>query len=506
MSDGAKGWLRAAPSQGLVSTRAADAVDGAAGMRAAAASIARPTRDRIRVIERKVLLGWTGAVVRGGADRNRIGAKHPPAKQTVDAWWAFLRGRETSAERTDESMSALETDPNVEALLRGAAPRALTPLAGRERVSESLFALGVLAAVAGLYVVGGWWSFSPWLAVALVLLLAIAKRIDFRTGGVTAPPAQVVVVPMLLLLPPALVPLLVALGFGLGRIDKYARRQTHPDRMVLHVADTWSTVGAAFVLALAGHHAPALGQWPVYLVALSTGFAADIVAGLGREWAALGVAPALQLRLFGIVAWVDGALSPIGLLAAITAHQHPAAILLIAPLLAMMAHFARERERGIEQALALSEAYRGSALLMGEMLEADDAYTGGEHTRGVVALVLAVGEELGLDAREERELEFGALLHDIGKLRTPDEIINKPGKLTPDEWAIIKRHPVDGQAMLDRIGGALADVGLVVRHHHERWDGRGYPDAISGEEIPLGARIICACDAYNAMTTNRSYR
>src|SRR3954454_1869322 len=143
---------------------------------------------------------------------------------------------------------------------------------------------------------------------------------------------------------------------------------------------------------------------------------------------------------------------------------------------------------------------------MGEMLEADDPYTGGEHSQGVLALALDVGVELGLDAREQRELEFGALLHDIGKLKTPEEILNKPGKLDPGEWAIIKRHPEDGQAMLDRIGGVLAEVGLVVRGHHERWDGGGYPDGLVGEETPVSARIICVCDAYSAMTTNRPSR
>ena len=119
------------------------------------------------------------------------------------------------------------------------------------------------------------------------------------------------------------------------------------------------------------------------------------------------------------------------------------------------------------------------------MLEADDAYTGGEHSHGVVALSLAVGDELGLDERDRRDLEFGALLHDIGKIRVPDEIINKPGKLTDEEWEIIKRHPVDGQEMLERIGGVLAEVGMIVRRHHERWDGGGYPDGLAGEAIPL---------------------
>jgi HD-GYP domain-containing protein (c-di-GMP phosphodiesterase class II) len=167
---------------------------------------------------------------------------------------------------------------------------------------------------------------------------------------------------------------------------------------------------------------------------------------------------------------------------------------------------AREREHRIQQALALSDAYRGSALLMGEMLEADDPYTGGEHSQGVVALALAVGHELDLDARERRNLEFGALLHDVGKLRTPNEIINKPGELTLEEWEIIRRYPIDGQEMLDRVGGVLADVGVIVRAHHERWDGAGYPDGLVADQIPMAARIICACDAYSAMTTDRSYR
>jgi HD-GYP domain-containing protein (c-di-GMP phosphodiesterase class II) len=111
-----------------------------------------------------------------------------------------------------------------------------------------------------------------------------------------------------------------------------------------------------------------------------------------------------------------------------------------------------------------------------------------------------------MDAREQRSLEFGALLHDIGKLRTPTEMLNKPGSLTDAEWEIVRRHPVDGQEMLTRIGGALADVGVVVRAHHERWDGSGYPDALAGRAIPLAARIICASDSFSAMTTTRSYR
>ena len=88
----------------------------------------------------------------------------------------------------------------------------------------------------------------------------------------------------------------------------------------------------------------------------------------------------------------------------------------------------------------------------------------------------------------------------------PKEIINKPGKLDEREWAIIKTHTLEGQKMLERVGGFMREVGEIVRSSHERWDGGGYPDGLSGEAIPLEARIVSACDAFNAMTTTRSYR
>ena len=88
----------------------------------------------------------------------------------------------------------------------------------------------------------------------------------------------------------------------------------------------------------------------------------------------------------------------------------------------------------------------------------------------------------------------------------PDEIINKPGPLNDEEWAIMKTHTVEGERMLAQVGGLLADVGLVVRASHERWDGGGYPDGLAGDAIPLAACIVSACDAFNAMTTDRSYR
>jgi HD-GYP domain-containing protein (c-di-GMP phosphodiesterase class II) len=132
--------------------------------------------------------------------------------------------------------------------------------------------------------------------------------------------------------------------------------------------------------------------------------------------------------------------------------------------------------------------------------------TPGLHSQDVVSLVLAVANRLGLDARELRETEFTALLHDVGKVKIPNEIINKPGKLTPEEREIINTHTIEGERMLEKVGGLLGEVGHLVRSCHERWDGKGYPDGLAREEILLVARIVCACDAFCAMTTDRSYR
>jgi HD-GYP domain-containing protein (c-di-GMP phosphodiesterase class II) len=119
---------------------------------------------------------------------------------------------------------------------------------------------------------------------------------------------------------------------------------------------------------------------------------------------------------------------------------------------------------------------------------------------------VAVAERMGLDSRRRRNVEFGALLHDVGKIAVPSEIINKPGPLTDDEWVVIKTHTVEGQRMLDRVGGVLSDVGAIVRSSHERWDGGGYPDGLAGDEIPLESSIVSCCDAFDAMTSDRPYR
>ena len=220
---------------------------------------------------------------------------------------------------------------------------------------------------------------------------------------------------------------------------------------------------------------------------------------------ALRVPPREAAADLGLAERVDLLLTPLGLLAALAAVDEPAGALLVVTLFPLLVGFEREREGRIERSLELGRAYRGTALLLRDLLEEDDEYTG-HHTEDVVALSVQVAERLGVDEDVLRETEMGALLHDIGKIAVPDEIINKPGPLDDDEWAIMKTHTVEGERMLQQVGGLLSSVGVVVRASHERWDGGGYPDGLAGEQIPLAARIVSACDAFNAMTTDRSYR
>jgi diguanylate cyclase (GGDEF)-like protein/putative nucleotidyltransferase with HDIG domain len=137
-------------------------------------------------------------------------------------------------------------------------------------------------------------------------------------------------------------------------------------------------------------------------------------------------------------------------------------------------------------------------------VDARDSYTAG-HSRRVQQLALAIGRELGLSQAELDLLGHAALFHDIGKLAIPDAILLKPASLTADEWSLMQRHADEGARIIDRLG-FLNDAVPAIRHHHERFDGTGYPDRLSGEEIPLGARIIHVADALDSMLTTRIYR
>lgn len=173
----------------------------------------------------------------------------------------------------------------------------------------------------------------------------------------------------------------------------------------------------------------------------------------------------------------------------------------------MMMFIANSAGIGMENARLLKQlqtTYVSTLKTMVSIIEAKDSYTKG-HTERVTSYALAIAGRLGLNEKETRAITFGALLHDIGKLGVMDNIIHKSGKLSDDEWDLLKSHPVISAEIVDKME-FLTGVSEIVKHHHENWDGRGYPDGLLGDGIPLGARIVTVADAFDAMTTDRSYR
>jgi diguanylate cyclase (GGDEF)-like protein len=151
-----------------------------------------------------------------------------------------------------------------------------------------------------------------------------------------------------------------------------------------------------------------------------------------------------------------------------------------------------------------ADGYRAVVQSLTEALTARDGYTS-EHSDEVQLLAVAVAERLGLDEREIAEAQAVAILHDIGKIGIPDRVLHKPGRLTGEEWELMRRHPEIGERILRPLPG-LGGVARCVRHEHERWDGDGYPDGLAGEAIPLASRIVLACDAWHALVSDRPYR
>lgn len=137
-------------------------------------------------------------------------------------------------------------------------------------------------------------------------------------------------------------------------------------------------------------------------------------------------------------------------------------------------------------------------------LDARDAYTA-SHSDRVADMVLVLAAALGLDEDETTRIHMAAHLHDIGKIAVPDSVLRKAGPLTRPEWEEMRRHPVTGYEILRKIDD-FKEIAILVRHHHERWDGRGYPDGLSGHDIPPGSRIIAVADSIDAMMSSRSYR
>ncbi|MGH2461371.1 MAG: HD-GYP domain-containing protein [Chloroflexota bacterium] len=162
--------------------------------------------------------------------------------------------------------------------------------------------------------------------------------------------------------------------------------------------------------------------------------------------------------------------------------------------------FQSERQRRQE----IQRAYLETIRMLAAAVEARDTYTGG-HLERVTRYSLAIARDLGWTGERLNEAEMGAILHDIGKIAIRDSILRKDGALSPEEWEHMKTHPVIGAQILRGIS-FLDPVVPYVRHHHERFDGRGYPDRLAGEAIPIGGRLIAVADTFDAMTSTRPYR
>jgi putative nucleotidyltransferase with HDIG domain len=317
-------------------------------------------------------------------------------------------------------------------------------------------------------------------------------------------PTQLAFIPLAFNVPPALLAPAVAAVLVGSRLVEVARRRVPLSRIAVVPSNAWFALGPAIVMALADAPGAAEASAGLLCSMLAAQVAFDFGATAVRE-VLHGTFSRRQLMGEAWIYGVDAALTPVAFVVATTLADRPWTVFATVPLIAVLAVFAREREARMEGLIELNGAHRGIALVLGDVVEADDGYTG-EHCRDVVELATAVGRALDLPAERMRNLEFGALLHDVGKVAIPKEIINKPGPLDDAERAIVQTHTIEGERMLNRVGGFMREVGIIVRAHHERWDGNGYPDGLAGTTIPLEARIVAACDTWNAMTSDRSYR
>jgi HD-GYP domain-containing protein (c-di-GMP phosphodiesterase class II) len=348
-------------------------------------------------------------------------------------------------------------------------------------------------------------DFEPLLVVGLIVMYGILERVRFEFAGAYGTAEQLVVVPILLLVPLPFVPVLIALANLLTTLPEVAQGTWHRERLTGRLADCWFCVPPVLVLALLAPGELQIDNTWTYALAFVAQLGGDASWALIRD-RLLDRTPRRELA----AAWlsnarVDGIFTPVAYMITLAATESAFALAAILPLAWLLHTFARDREERYAKTLELHRAYRGTVMLLSDVIEFDDDYTA-QHSRSVVELANAVANELGVDPSDRQELEFAAMLHDVGKITIPKEILNKPSSLSPEEFELMKQHTIEGQFMLDRIGGLLGRVGEIVRSCHERWDGNGYPDGLSGYQIPFAARIVFCCDAYHAMTSDRVYR
>ena len=394
----------------------------------------------------------------------------------------------------------------AEQLVDQARTRRTERMAPRERIVLGLSAACFLAVATALAVLLPNERNVDYLLVACLLLgYAFISLVRFEFGGSFGTAEQLLLVPIFALAPLPFVALLIGLSQLVGTVPDVIKGRWHRQRLVGPLADSWFCIPPVLVLAQLSPGLPDLGDAQFYALA----FVAQAGGDLG--WSVLRGRLLDDLPTRELVSECIGTLRldaiflPLAFLITVAAVEEPWALLSVAPFTWLLHSFARDREERWANAVELHRAYRGTVMLLSDVVESEDSYTA-EHSRSVVELVNAVADELNVPEQSRRELEFAAMLHDVGKIAIPKEILNKPSSLDDREFEVMKTHTIEGQFLLDRVGGLLGRVGEIVRSCHERWDGRGYPDGLAGDQIPFASRIVFCCDAYNAMTSDRVYR
>ena len=346
--------------------------------------------------------------------------------------------------------------------------------------------------------------FDPVAAVLSVGVMFVAIRVTFETPFGFTVASQLAFVPMLFCIPVAFVPLVVAGVLFCNMLPAVISGQAPKMRLLRCMANSWFSVGPALVFAIADVRPGAAGPF-VLLAALAAQFVTDWVAASSYFALARGVS--LRSQLSG--SWVyliDACLSGVGLVVAEELHEAPVRRAGGGPAAGPAADV-RPRAPRASRASCWSSTRPIAGPRCCSGTSSPPTTTTPASTprassgwRWPSATRSASMPSAGATSSSAR------MLHDVGKITIPKEIINKPGKLDPHEWEMIKTHPAEGERMLKRVGGFMVEVGEIVRAHHERWDGGGYPDGLAGEAIPLEARIITCCDSWSAMRTDRPYR
>jgi hypothetical protein len=320
------------------------------------------------------------------------------------------------------------------------------------------------------------------------------------TGGATLPVGAAIlalgVVPALRR-PAAVRPLLVLLSVGVAFIVVLGAAALLEPRLVPAVPEPRSPL--ALVVLVSGMTFFALLFWRALRTFRLTRRHGDLMVAVGIVWLASALPAALLLAWWNLGWWLGHGFEIVGI-----------AIVGIPVALDLRRGVARSRPllgdlRGADL-VAEEEAFLGSHVraLLVDLVEKDE-YTE-EHTRRVALRAVQVGEELGLGPERLRDLAVGGLLHDIGKLSLPDEILKRPGPLSQTEFDLVEEHPDRGKQLLRELGGFSESVLRLVRDHHERLDGSGYPQGLGRIELDLDTRILSVCDVYDALMSRRVYR